>query len=527
MQQRTGQIRDSFNLVVVATKDCFLFNEGEKMPNLLDEIRASLESELQVCIIQNLDQCQNIDEEISKCSDAVLRSCLERSMRYIYMDGCSDATVLSLLSVDVKTDDIKTPRTRAAGVASFKLNYKNAQAMELAEDGRLAIYHTALYDPKKIPGDVEGHIKALFEMYDVEKKGRITWRQFAEIDRLMVETLASQYSEMISRRIYSMMIYPGLTLESEISYTTFANYHSYIARQMGLFEGDSRDVGIHYKYMADKVKHMKKGKRFQKKFDLYVSHDRSKFSKEFAFNVQQSIREHTPNIRVVLGTDFDKKVTDSSDDKKKGKDAPKVEEKAKNEVPGESLNVLVLLRTDCLTKDVVKEEIMTGLAGGAQILVMCHIAKTPMLELEVKKAPSELQKVMSRLPVFCYSPDQDKACVFTMLEHMSFPDWKPTANASKTFRKNENPLVVYLFQRCEEDDDLQNALQCIANVTSPSCTNADSFGQTFVKDDGLSILAEKFGNMLSVPAVCEVGCRVVANPTLAVLEESTRFGGFF
>ena len=114
-------------------------------------------------------------------------------MRYVYMDGCADATVLSLLSVDVKTDDNKTPRTRAAGVPSFKLNYKNSQAMELAFDGRLGIYKTALEKGnKKIPGDVEGHIKTLFDMYDVEKRGRITWREFGEIDRLMVETLAGQ-----------------------------------------------------------------------------------------------------------------------------------------------------------------------------------------------------------------------------------------------------------------------------------------------------------------------------------------------
>ena len=33
----------------------------------------------------------------------------------------------------VKVDDNKTPRTRAAGVASFKLGYKNSQAMDGAE----------------------------------------------------------------------------------------------------------------------------------------------------------------------------------------------------------------------------------------------------------------------------------------------------------------------------------------------------------------------------------------------------------
>ena len=125
----------------------------------------------------------------------------------------------------------------------------------------------------------------MFELFDTNKTGRIKWADFAEIDRLMTETLAGQYSEMISRRVYSLMLYPGLTLESEISYTTFFNFHSFVAKAMGIFEGDARDVGIHYKYVMDKVRHMRKGKRFQKKYDLFVSHDRSKFSAQYKFGI--------------------------------------------------------------------------------------------------------------------------------------------------------------------------------------------------------------------------------------------------
>merc|ERR1711966_174910 len=105
-------------------------------------------------------------------------------------------------------------------------------------------------------------------------------------------------------RVYSMMLYPGLTLESEISYTTFYNYHQYIAKCMGLFEGDAKEVSIHYKYMVDKVRHMRKGKRFQKKYDLFITHDRSKFCTAFALSLKQAIRDFTPNIRCVLCTDF-------------------------------------------------------------------------------------------------------------------------------------------------------------------------------------------------------------------------------
>jgi hypothetical protein len=119
----------------------------------------------------------------------------------------------------------------------------------------------------------------------------------------MTETLGGQYSEMISRRIYSMMLYPGLTLESEVSAITFFNYHNFIAKSMGIFEGDSaRDVSIHYKYVVDKVKHMRKGKRFQKKFDLYITHDRSKFSNQFASDLRkstllfQNIKRYDPKL---------------------------------------------------------------------------------------------------------------------------------------------------------------------------------------------------------------------------------------
>lgn len=325
---RTSNIRDSFNMIVVVTEDCFVPLTAEGKPNpLLEEIKTALESDLWVSIIQVMSSCPDFNSEIMKCTDSVLVAILSRATRYVYIgDTYIDATLRAVLAepAAVKTDDNKTPRTRAAGVASFKLNYKNSQAMELAFDGRLSIYKTMLYEMKnkKVPGDVETCIKGLFEMYDTEKKGRINWGQFAEIDRLMVETLGGQYSEMISRRVYSMMLYPGLTLESEISYTTFFNYHAYIAKAMGIFEGDARDVSIHYKYISDKVKHMRKGKRFQKKYDLFVVHDRSKFANKFAFDLKASIRDYTPNLRCALCTEFDVKVVEKDDDKAKKGAAP-------------------------------------------------------------------------------------------------------------------------------------------------------------------------------------------------------------
>merc|ERR1712100_478437 len=99
-----------------------------------------------------------------------------------------------------------------------------------------------------------------------------------------------------------MMLYPGLTLESDISYTTFHNYHSFIAKSMGNLEGD-RDVGVHYKYTVDKVRHMRKGKRFQKQFDLFITHDRSKEAKNLSVAVRAAIRRATPNVRAISCTD--------------------------------------------------------------------------------------------------------------------------------------------------------------------------------------------------------------------------------
>ncbi|CAD7973846.1 unnamed protein product [Amoebophrya sp. A120] len=64
VQQRTANIRDSFNLVVFATRNCFATDENGKGSAVVEEVKAALESELQVCIIQHLSQCPDIDAEI-------------------------------------------------------------------------------------------------------------------------------------------------------------------------------------------------------------------------------------------------------------------------------------------------------------------------------------------------------------------------------------------------------------------------------------------------------------------------------
>ena len=49
-------------------------------------------------------------------------------------------------------------------------------------------------------------------------------------DTVVIETVGADYSEMVSRRIYSMMLYPGLTLEETVSFQTFRNYFDFTAK---------------------------------------------------------------------------------------------------------------------------------------------------------------------------------------------------------------------------------------------------------------------------------------------------------
>ena len=60
---------------------------------------------------------------------------------------------------------------------------------------------------------------------------------------------------------------------------------------------------------------MRKGKRFQKKYDVYITHDRSKFSGRFVQQLQNSIRQTAPNIRYVDAAKFD--IKKDEDEKKK------------------------------------------------------------------------------------------------------------------------------------------------------------------------------------------------------------------
>lgn len=49
----------------------------------------------------------------------------------------------------------------------------------------------------------------MFFTCEATPRGTIGWPQFAEVDRIVTECLGGQYEEMISRRAFSMMNYPG------------------------------------------------------------------------------------------------------------------------------------------------------------------------------------------------------------------------------------------------------------------------------------------------------------------------------
>ncbi|CAE7940319.1 DNAH7 [Symbiodinium necroappetens] len=493
-----ADVRHSFNIVVVLTKDALT------CPDLMGELKSALEAEASILIVHDLLSCPDLKAEIEKCEDKVVASSLMRSARFVYMSEVVTSVVLGILSPGtIKTDDAKSPRTKQAlssgGGKQFRLEYKNCFALDLAKDGTGQVYNTKFSDKKKdLPGDIDSAIKALFELYDPAKKGSIGWPQFAEVDRIVTECLGGQYEEMISRRAFSMMNYPGLTLESEISFTTFHNYHAFVAKQMGALEGD-RDSSMHYKYIVDKVKNSKKGKRFLKLFDLYIVHDESKESIAFAKALKVSIKDHTPNVRTAV-----------CNEKVPGK-----EDMQRTQIAAQSLNVLILLQEDCLLKEEVAKDVVAGANEGAQILVLVNMENSPILEKERKKATPEVQTAMSRPPVVEYWKGSDQACCVKLLDLMSFPidanAKRPLPNKKATFRQKENPVVLFLYQQCEEDAVASQAMTALANLVSPISKSGDLTRAEFLRDGGCDVLQERFSSFLSVAAVAEPAARCVAN----------------
>jgi hypothetical protein len=249
-------VTHSFNLIVILTKDA-LTDQG-----LLDDIQQSLENEGNILIVHHLASCPDVQEELNKCENQVLKTCLDRVPRFTYLEEAITSVVAAILQPGtVKSDDTKTPPTKRAlqggggKMATFRLDFKNQYALGIQSDGTGEVYNSKFKESSKkkdLPQDVDASIKELFKLFAGDSES-MKWPQFAEVDRIVTECLGGQYSEMISRRAFSMMNYPGLTLEYEITKTTFYNYHYFVAKSMGAMDGD-RDANVHYKYIVDKVK---------------------------------------------------------------------------------------------------------------------------------------------------------------------------------------------------------------------------------------------------------------------------------
>jgi hypothetical protein len=161
-----------------------------------------------------------------------------------------------------------------------------------------------------------------------------------------------------------MMLYPGLTLDEKVSFQTFRNYYDFVAKRMGCTTGDA-DVRTHFRYVVDKVKFMQKSKRYQKKFDLYITHDRSKAGKKFGEAVVNAIRSSTPNLRIALCTE--KRFAEVGDERSF----------ANREAAASSLNVCVLAMPQIFQHDEVKHEIMAAYKEGARMLVLTDVRSSP------------------------------------------------------------------------------------------------------------------------------------------------------
>ncbi|CAJ1339544.1 unnamed protein product, partial [Effrenium voratum] len=107
------------------------------------------------------------------------------------------------------------------------------------------------------------------------------------------------------------------------------------------------------------------------------------------------------------------------------------------------------------------------------------------------------------------------ACCCKLLDLMSFPvdtnAKRPLANKKATFRQRENPVVLYLYQGCDEDTACGQAFTGLANLVCPISKSGDLTRAEFLRDGGCDVLQERFSSFLSVAAVAEPAARCVAN----------------
>merc|ERR1719163_2486016 len=160
---RLQNVQESFNLVVCVTKNAL------HDADLLEEIRVALESEVQIVLVQHLEEVPDLKQMIATMEDPVLRSNVSRIIPFPYLSGEGNSVVRALLvPSNVKVDDNKSPRTRAAGIPTFRLGYKNALAVDMPSDGRMPIYQEQKVDTRALPAEIDDIIKELWAIYAPE-----------------------------------------------------------------------------------------------------------------------------------------------------------------------------------------------------------------------------------------------------------------------------------------------------------------------------------------------------------------------
>ena len=267
---------------------------------------------------------------------------------------------------------------------------------------------------------------------------------------------------------------------------------------MGCMNSDP-DVRTHFRYVVDKVKFMQKSKRYQKKYDLFISHDRSKAGKALCTSLINAIRIATPNLRFCICTD--KKI--------QGEDGAGVLEHA-----AASLNLCVLATEGCFQNPTVQGEIMAAAAEGARMSVISDVRTSPEILSDITKATQEVQDAFARPAVIDFSEECAQAAAMNLSDNLSFPTMRPLPVKTSCFRRRENPVVTYLYKTAIEDAEVANGFQAIANSTSPSTLNAPEMRENFLMDGGCEILVNKFGELAAVAQVAEAGMRAIANVSM-------------
>ncbi|MEB3327592.1 MAG: hypothetical protein VKI39_07800, partial [Synechococcus sp.] len=159
----------------------------------------------------------------------------------------------------------------------------------------------------------------------------------------------------------------------------------------------------------------------------------------------------------------------------------------------------------------VQHDILNGSVNGAKIGTISLLHDAVVLEQEIAKAAPEVRTALFRPPCVAFGVDAPAASAMELLEELYFPDMKPAPKKTTTFRSRENAAVLFLYQKCGDDEACKNAFRAIANTVSPNAARGDTARAAFTRDGGCDIAAQRFDELKVVPEVAEGGCRLIAS----------------